>query len=420
MKAIRLAAAASLALIGTASASSLYYMGEDAQESIPLKWTVGVNLIWDDNVNPTVRGGVLGANEDALSINPYVGLSFVNISPQTTIDLYARLGAIYYFDKPAAIGSDDLYPDLKLGLNVTHRFNERLRWVSRNYVSYQLEPDYDYGYANSRLTDPYLYWSTDQALGFRWSERFATYTGVRFWGLDYDSVVANQDRSSWMVYNDFRYQMSQQTVLTLSYRYSQTDAGGIASDSTNQYLLAGVEHRFSPTTIMIARAGVQLREMDTVGGSDSTSPYAELMFRTRVNDQFNLRTFARYGIEDYDTVFAGNSIPPGFGGLIEFDSRETLRIGIHGDYALSPMVNLFAGVSYINTSFDDARRPGTNLPVFAANATEDLINAYIGVSMKLNDWLYAQASYNYTDSSSDILSRNYDRNRISVGMRAEF
>ena len=36
------------------------------------------------------------------------------------------------------------------------------------------------------------------------------------------------------------------------------------------------------------------------------------------------------------------------------------------------------------------------------------------------DWLYAQASYNYTNSDSDIILRDYDRNRISVGMRAEF
>jgi hypothetical protein len=42
------------------------------------------------------------------------------------------------------------------------------------------------------------------------------------------------------------------------------------------------------------------------------------------------------------------------------------------------------------------------------------------MSMQLNDWLYANASYNFTNSDSDILNRDYDRNRISVGMRAEF
>lgn len=409
MKTFRFAAAASILLAGTLSARSLYYMGEDAQESSPLKWAIGANLTWDDNVNPTVPAGLPGYEDDVLSITPYVQATWVNISPQTTIDLYARIGAIYYFDEPAALGSDDVYPDMKIGFNLTHRFSERLRWVSRNFVAYQLEPDYDYGFANNRMTDAYLYWSTDQSLGFRWTERFATYTGVRFWGLDYDSVVANQDRTMWEIYNQFRFQATPQTVITLDYRYGQTDAGGVASDSTNQYILAGVEHRVSPTTILIFRGGVQLRDMDAVGGSDSTSPFAEAMIRSRINDQFNVRAYARYGIEDYDTV-----IFP-----VEFDAAAALRIGVSADYALSPMVNLFGGINYIGRDYDDGRNLITGLPV-AANPTEDLINVYIGISVKINEWLYAQATYNYTDSSSDIAFRDYDRNRISIGMRAEF
>jgi hypothetical protein len=410
MKTFRLAAAASILLAGTLSARSLYYMGEDAQESSPLKWAVGVNLIWDDNVNPTVPAGVPGFEDDVLSINPYVQANFINITPQTTVDLYARLGAIYYFDEPAAFGSDDVYPDAKLGFNLTHRFSERLRWVSRNFVSYQLEPDYDYGFASSRLADAYLYWSTDQALGFRWTERFATYTGVRFSGLDYDSLVLNQDRTYWEIYNQFRFQATPQTVLTFDYRYQQVDAGGLASDSTNQYLLAGIEHRVSPTTILVFRGGAQLREVDTLGGDDSTSPFAELMIRSRINDQFNVRAYVRYSVEDWDTVLGG----------IEFDNTTTIRAGVSADYALSPMVNIFGGIAYIGRDYDDGRVLGTPIPVPGANISEDMVNAYIGVSVKVTDWLYAQASYNYTNASSDVVARDYDRNRISIGMRAEF
>ena len=428
MKTFRLAAAASLVICGTLSASNgLYYMGDGVDEPLPLKWTVGVNLIWDDNVNPTIPNipaGRPGFEEDTLSINPYVAATFASITPQTTTQLYARLGAIYYFDQPAA-STDDVYPDAKLGLNVTHRFSERLRWVSRNYVAYQLEPDYNYGYANSRLSDPYVYWSTDQALGYRWTSRFATYTGIRLWGLDYDSgrviggVGNNQDRTSWMVYNDFRFQASVQTVLTLSYRYSQTDAGGVTSDSTNHFILGGIEHRVSPTTVLIFRGGAQIHEIDAVGGQDSTAPYAEFMIRSRVNEQFNVRSFARYGIENYDTTFGPGQVPTAPGG-VEFDSATSLRIGVQGDYAVSPMVNVFGGISYIMRDYDDGRVLGGVAPLPAASESHDLINVYVGVSVKINEWLYAQASYNFTDSSSDILGYTYDRNRISVGMRAEF
>jgi len=40
--------------------------------------------------------------------------------------------------------------------------------------------------------------------------------------------------------------------------------------------------------------------------------------------------------------------------------------------------------------------------------------------MKFNDYLTGTVSYNYTNSSSGFLYRDYDRNRISIGLSAEF
>jgi hypothetical protein len=420
MKRSFLSTLAAASAIGAAQAS-LYHIQEEAQESIPLKWTAGVNFTWDDNVNPTAVG--VGANDEALSANPFVGVSFVSITPQTTWDVYARVGAIYYFDEPEAIGSEDVYGQARAGVNLTHRFSERLRFASRNHISYELEPDYSYGYATSSQVGEYLYWQTDNSVGYRWTERLGTYTGFNLSGLNYDSSVPNSDRFTWTLYNQFRYQLTPQTVLTGDYRYSQTEGDGLASDSTNQYLLAGVEHRFSPNTIMVARIGAQFREVDAIGASDSTDPYAEIAFNTRVNEQFMIRSFLRYGIEDYDTVV--NVFP---GPLVEFDSRQTLRIGVTGEYELSQMLTIFGGVDYITTDYEDGRLaaalPGP--PVVPAgtpvgtSASEDIINAYIGLSMKFTENLYGNLSYNYTDSSSDLPNRSYDRNRVNVGVRAEF
>lgn len=402
------------ALAAGARADSLYYIADEAQDSLPLKWVVGMDMIWDDNVTPTIAIGP-GANDEAFSVNPYVGLAYVSNSPQTTWDVYARVGVIYYLDEPAAIGADDMYEQARIGVNLTHRFSERLRFSSRNFLSYELEPDYSYGYANSRLTDPYFYWSTDNSIGYRWSERFATYTGINVTSLDYDGNVQFQDRFSWMVYNQFRYQLTPQTVLTAEYRYGETSGDGVSSDSTNQYILVGAEHRFSPNTIGVIRAGAQLREMDSIGGDDSTSPYLEFTLRSMVNDQFTIRSFARYGVEDWDTVF----FDPIAAALVEYTDRSVLRIGVSGEYALSPVVSLFGGVDYIMSDYDGGRDALLNVPVFT-NPSEDILNIYIGLSYKITDYLYASASYNYTNSSSDLISRDYDRNRVSVGIRAEF
>ena len=401
----------SLGLIGLlstlgASAQGLYYVGSEAQESIPLKWIVGASITYDDNVTPG-----LGEKQDSVSLSPSVGLSFVSITPQTTWDVYARLGLVYYFDAPSTGNSQDINSQSRIGVNLTHRFSERLRFSSRNFVSYELEPDYSYGYASSRQMGEYFYWQTDNSVGFRWTERFATYTGFSLTGADYD--VQNNDRFTWELYNQLRYQLGPQTVLTGDYRYSQTSGANQSSDSTNQYVLLGAEQRFSPNTIGIIRAGAQFREVDL--GSSNTSPYLELALNSQVTQQLSVRAFTRYGIESYDTVrtLASN-------GLVEFDDRKTLRVGIASEYAFSPIFSVFGGVDYIPTSFEGGRQIPSVAGSSVADQKEDLINTYIGASMKFNDFLTGTVSYNFTNSSSDFSNNDYNHNRISLGVSAEF
>ncbi len=392
----------------SASAQGLYYVGSEAEESLPLKWVVGASLSYDDNVSP---GG--GVEEDSVGFNPYVGLSLVSITPQTTWDVYARLGLVYYFDQPSGRNVDDLNSQSRAGVNVTHRFSERLRFSSRNFISYELEPDYSYGYASSRQTGEYLYWQTDNSFGFRWSERFGTYTGLRLSGADYD--LQNNDRFTWELYNQFRYQLSQQTVLTGDYRYSQTNGSDQSSDSVNQYILVGAEHRFSQTTLGIVRAGIQFRDVDD--GDSSNSPYLEFALNSQVTQQLSVRAFTRYGIESYDTV----RLDPALAGLVEYDNRTTLRLGISSSYAFTPMFSIFGGVDYIPTSFEDGRAlPPAVAGTPVADRDEDIVNAYIGVSLRFNDFLTGTATYNYTNSSSDFPSNDYDRNRFTLGVSAEF
>lgn len=390
-----------------AQGSGLYGISTDAESAIPIKWSVGLDVIWDDNTTP---GGVFDGDE-TFSLNPYVGLSFVTTSPQTTIDVYARLGVVYYLDEPAAIGSEDTYGQARVGVNVTHRFNDRLRFTTRNALSYELEPEYSNGVASNRQTGQYLYFNSDDSVGYRWTQRFGTYTGIQLTSLTYDDV-ANADRFTWTLYNQFRYQLSPQSVLTSSYRYSQTDADGVASDSQNQYLLVGLEHRFSPNTILVMNTGAQLREVEGATGNDSTSPYLELALRSQVNTQFNIRGFVRYGVEDYDTVVG---IPAG---AVEYDERLTLRVGVTGEYQISPSLSLFGGVHLVTTSYESGNFIAGGAP--APDADETLINAYIGASLKLTEYLYGTLTYNVTNSDSDVNNRDYDRNRVSVGLRSEF
>src|SRR5690606_21098382 len=97
-------------------------------------------------------------------------------------------------------------------------------------------------------------------------------------------------------------------------------------------------------------------------------------------------------------------------------------------YEISQALTLFGGVDYIPATFDDGRKvgqlAGPVAPNRASGLDEDIVNAYIGVSVKFTDFLFGTLSYNYTHSSSDFDGGGYDgdysRNRVNVGLRAEF
>ncbi len=410
-----------LAAVGGARAEGLYYTGNEDTHNLPLHWSVGVDAVWDDNVNPTGNGSGQQLKQAAFSLDPYVGLTYSTNTPQTTSSVNAKLGLVYYIDKPSTLGTKDVYPEDSVSFNYTYRFDERLRFASTNYVAYQLEPNYSYGFATSRQSGDYLYVQTDDAIGYRWSERVATYTGITITALDYaDNSVTNQNRFTWLLYNQFRYQLTPQSLLTAEYRYSQTTGSGVTANMSDQYLLVGLEQRFSPSTVFVARVGAQMQSYisDVVGdvsGKSSTSPYVELALNTSLTGQFQLTSFLRYGIENYDNVRVA-----GTGGTYDFIDLQTLRIGVSGQYALNSKFSLIGGVDYIASTFDHGSLVAGTGASGVSGLTEDLVNAYVGLNVKLSRQVYGTLSYNFTNSASQFSGYSYDRNRVSVGVRAEF
>jgi hypothetical protein len=413
MKKQFIAGAVLLASVGAVSAQGLYDIApnDEAKESSPLKWNAGLTYNIDDNVTPTVPKGVKGFEDEASSITAYVGAALVSITPQTTWVVSGHIGGTFYIDKPVATATDDMYGQARLGVNWTHRVSERLRFSSHNYFAYELEPDYSQGFSTTRQLSEYFHYTSDNSVGYRWTERFATYTGVKVRGINYGSESDNNDRMTYSFYNQFRYRGSEQTVWTFDYRYTDTDASGTAADSTSHYALLGVEHRFSPNTFMVLKAGVQMR--DVSGGESDDNPFFEGAIRTQINEQFSVRAFARYSMEEYGTSFSGYT----------YDTNSTLRVGISADYMVSPQLRLNAGLNLIMTELEDGRGLGLGVPPTGATGTttdEDLLNLSLGFSYEVNDGVFVTGSYNWTDSDSDITYRDYGRNQASLGVRVEF
>jgi hypothetical protein len=356
-------------------------------------------LGFDDNAAP-----LGGSDQSSLYGSAYVGASFLSRTPATTTEFFARLGIVHYLDD-IDVGTQSVDQSSSvagLGLNWTNRISDRLRFVSRNTLNKEREPDFSQGFQGAATGD-YLRWSTDHAVGYRWSERLGTYTGVRYDDVSYDDFGVF-DRSSLTLYNDFRYQLSPQTVATFTYRLSEVD-GGAVSDSTNTYFLVGLEHRFSPNTLGVMKGGVQNRDVD--GGRDSSNPYVEASLRSQINEQLSIRSYVRYGVEDYARSVVG----------INFEGSETLRLGLTGTYGLSEQLSLSAGLNYVSLGYVDRLGGGDDID-------EDSLNLSVGFRLELSDTMWLNGSYNFETLSSDFnapgVDREYDRNRINLGINTTF
>jgi hypothetical protein len=390
------------------AAEGLYYTGTEAQESLPIKWSLGANAIFDDNVS----AGSSTDSDSSMAVMPDLGVTFTSATPQTTWDVFGKLGLIYYFDAPESL-SDDTFSQSRLNASLIHRYSERIRFSSRNYVANELEPDYSYGTASARTGSETFTWMTDNSVGFRWTERIGTYTGFRFSGNRFDTEQENNnDRTTFEGYEQFRYQLSPQSVLTPEYRFSQTEGSNVASDSTDQYFLVGIDQRFSPNTIGIFKTGAQLR--DVKDGDGGLGPYLEIALQSQINQQFRLGAYTRYAAEVNDTVLNLD------GKSYDYEDRRAFRLGGNGNYTVSEDLSLLAGADFIFSNYMNGR--DVNAPsTYGPDKYETNLNGYVGLSYKLTDYLFGNFYYTYTQTFTDINDqREYVRNRITLGLLAEF
>ena len=421
MKKLLTSFAVAVTTAGIAHSQGLYNIqpyDDAALEPLPLQWTAGVTFGYDDNPAPT-GSDLPGADSDGSAVvSAFVQANYASVEAQTTWDAWARVGGSFFFreisgDVVDGDSTSDFFYDLGAGFNVLHRFSERLRLRSRTNVAYQVEPDFGNNIGSDIRVGNFFRYSSDNSIGYSWTERFATVTGHRIHGVFFDGDVSSSDFVNNLFYNQFRYRLSPATVLTSSLRYS-TQSNDVGRDSDSYFVTVGAEHRFSPNTTGVVRVGAQFFD----GENSSTAPFVEATLSTRTSEQFSFRSFVRYGIEDRGSGITFTDDGVNFITGI-YDERTTLRIGTQATYTLSPYISLFGGVNVVLINFDDLLNPGGPLAP-PSDFDEEIFNFNIGASYRISSNVFANASYNFTNASSDGLSREFSRNRFNLGVTTTF
>ncbi|MGJ8657506.1 MAG: outer membrane beta-barrel protein [Akkermansiaceae bacterium] len=397
--------AGSIALASLATAQSLFVEdpNEAQGESLPIQYTVSAGLGYDDYFTSSTES----EGSSSIYANAALGANYMNSSPQTTWKVGAYLSANKYFEDDR--GGAGIYYNARLNLDLNHRINERTRFVSRNYASFGIEPDYSFSFTPNKAPAEHLFYSSDNSIGHRWTSRLATYTGVRVSGLSNHGGSNEDDRTTYGIYNNFRYSLNQTTTLTANLSYAKTDADGSAGDATDIVGSLGIERRLSDRSYVTANAGVTHRDVD--GGRDNYySPYITAALNTSVNSRLRLQTFVRYGVENYGTSQGVNT----------YDTNQAIRVGLTANYAVSPKLSFNAGVNYIQYDYSDGRDVVANTAI--GDADRSLVNPHIGFTYRVNDSTSVNGSYNYTDSSSSssLSSDDFSRNRVQLGVSRIF
>jgi len=399
------AAALPFACASTLSAQGLFDIApnDEAVESSPIKYSAGVSVGYDTG---TQRDDV-DTDQETAYVGAYIGANMVAIDDRHTLEFYTNLAMQYNADASEASGINDTNFNLSLGAIWTVRINERLRVTTTNHVGYQLEPDYNYGFASQRTSDEYWYWRSDTNVGYRWSRRFATYTGVIFSGTHYPTSGSGSNRLEMGAYNQMRWQLDARTVLTGGYRFRNMNNNGRA-DSQSHFFTMGVERRVSPTTVFVARVGGQFYDREDAGSE--WTPNVELALRTsgggvgrKIADRLTLRTFFRHEITDYDTGNGGQ----------DFQVNNNFRYGLATTYAVSPSLSIYSGLNVSSSHFSEDKGGDSNKWAHA-------INANLGFTYALNPRVNFNGSYNYTTGLSDLAERDFDRHRFQLGMGMSF
>lgn len=398
-------AASFLALTTVVTAQSLFVEdpNEDSETSLPLKYTAAVSVGYDDHFTSNSQ---VGATSSAY-INASLGANYATYTPRTSWSVGASVSANKYFDDS---NGDGVYYNGRINFDLNHRISNRTRYVNKTYLNYGIEPNYSYSFTPNSVPSEHLYYITDHAIGHRWTSRLATYTGIKVSGVNYHGETdSGNDRFTYGAYNNFRYSLSPQTVLTANFSYDKTDASGAAGDSTDITGSIGVEHKMSRNSYVTAQAGATHRDVSG-GRSDYYSPYLNLALNNRINNQLSVRTYARYGIENYGTSQGPN----------RYDTNQSIRVGAEANYAVSDKLSFNAGVNYIRSDFSDGRDTRTNTAV--GDYDQSLINPYIGFTYKLRENLFVDGSYHYTNSDSSISNSfsDYQRNRMQLGVSTTF
>lgn len=393
----------SVALYSTVSAQNLYDLAAPVglQKSIPLKWDVGVNVGYDDNVNSVSRSSPYKQSSAFTSIN--VNASMSDIDSRTQLSYSGTLGGIFYLDK-MRFGSNQVVSDTSLNARLSHIIDPTLRYSATLSLAYQPEPDYQSGITSARRSGDYFHGYFNNDISKAWTNRFSTVTGFNVSFLDYqEKTSSTEDVTHYGLSNVFRFKWTNRVAVLVDWRANYSDRK-YGWDSFSNFILGGAEYAVDKYTNASLRVGPQIKHVS--GRSTDVYLSVEGAIDRQVTNQISCGVFARMANESTETYSYGQN----------YESNMSTRVGVRGSYRFTPMWTLSGNINIVNSDYSKGEG------IYTPDRTDTTWNCSVQMDCQLSKVWLAFFSYSFTNGqySGGQDRPSYIRNVFTLGTRRSF
>ena len=423
----------SIGLVASAAGLSSA-LGQDMQVAQPKWWDASATLrgFYDDNYTVSDNKSSSVGWEVSPSIAANVDLQQTDFGGRYTF------GAYYYEDR-ASSGADPYDYTHEGDLWLSHAFNETLRMKVTDSLVIAQDPELVQGGATTRVEGNNLANHARLTIDKEWTRQFSTSTHYQNSLFIYDdsssplnppgtdpSQAALLNRMEQRIGNDFQWQFQPETMGFVGYEYTMVRYTGDAavapppptftgpltpyySDSRDynaHYLYVGAQHQFTPSVSGTGKIGGTYIDLynNQYGDSTSFAPYADMNLTYTYRPGCYLQGGYRQDISSTSEVAPGSD-----GELTQYQETSVFYADV--THRITPKLSGTFISQYIYQSFKDGAYSGQ---------PENTIDLGVNLTYEFTRHFSAEAGYNYDQLFSNVAGREYNRNRVYLGLTASY
>ncbi|MEM1158928.1 MAG: outer membrane beta-barrel protein [Verrucomicrobiota bacterium] len=377
-------------------AQNLERAGKTSAEK-PFVINMTVRGEYDDNVNTSVDG----QEDAAFIINLRPSITFSKNLDNTQLEFGYTFGFKQFFGRE---GNDEEDFSHTFNGTVSHRFNERFSVQLTERFSFDQEDPINQGGIARRVGGDRIRNNFGVIGSYDWTERFSTLTRYDNEYLEYFDRPASTVNNflSHEVSQQLRFQAMRTTTPFANYVFKTTDYESIARDRDEHRALAGIDHYLLENWLLSAQAGAEFVFYDNSLFDDTIGPYAYLSTQWNYSDKSNVLGSYTFGTSNTDNSTFSSSTSHTLVGTITHYFTNKFSVGAIGRYELA--------------DFDTSQ----GFAAATSDVTEQTITAGVNARFEFTDYLSADAGYTYTEVISDTNAREYDRNRVYIGISGSY